>query len=63
MVQLETALTVMENAAIDAGRMLLALQPKGKRLASRKDFLTDADLKSEDIIFRTLVATDIHTSP
>ena len=32
------------------------MQPKSRRLKSRKDFLTDADLKSEEIILRTLAA-------
>lgn len=51
---LEKALAVMEAAAISAARILGEIQPKSKRLESRKDFLTDADLKSEEIILRTL---------
>jgi len=53
---LEKALGVMETAALEAGRMLLDMQPQTRRLASRKDFLTDADLKAEEIILRTLAA-------
>src|SRR3989338_346942 len=56
MLHLATALTVMENAAIHAARVLTRMQLKSRRLESRKDFLTDADLKSEEIILRTLAA-------
>lgn len=48
------ALSTMEDAAINAGNLLLSMQPKTRRLDSRKDFLTDADLKSEDVILRAL---------
>ena len=44
----------MERAAISAGQMLNEMQPKSRRLASLKDFLTDADLKSEEVILRAL---------
>lgn len=43
----EKALTAMEAAATNAGQMLMKLQPQSQQLASRKDFLTDADLVSE----------------
>lgn len=54
--KLTKALAVMERAAIAAGNMLLELQPRSRRLLSRKDFLTDADLKSEEVILRTLAS-------
>lgn len=53
---LDKALAVMESAAINAASVLETLQPKSRRLESRKDFLTDADLKSEEVILRTLTA-------
>ena len=48
------ATTLMESAAISAGDMLLELQPHSRRLVARKDFLTDADLKSEKMILDIL---------
>lgn len=51
---LEKILAIMEGAAINAGRMLRNMQSKSRRLSSRKDFLTDADLKSEETILRVL---------
>lgn len=59
---LDKALTVMEEAAINAGRVLDKMQPETRRLESRKDFLTDADLKSEEIILRAL-ATEYPNIP
>lgn len=53
---LNKVLYVMEKAAVKAGRMLERLQPKSRRLKSRKDFLTDADIKAEKIILNTLTA-------
>lgn len=53
---LDKALAVMEEAAIKAAHILDEIQPKSRRLESRKDFLTDADLKSEEVILRTLAA-------
>ncbi len=44
----------MEEAALAAAKELETLQPQSKRLETRKDFLTDADLKSEEIILRIL---------
>ncbi len=46
MLDLNKITKLMEKVAIDAGEMLLTLQPKTIRLDSRKDFLSDADLKS-----------------
>lgn len=51
---LEKALAVMEGAAIKAASALKRLQPRSRRLESRKDFLADADLRSEEIILHTL---------
>ncbi|KKW12496.1 MAG: Inositol-phosphate phosphatase [Parcubacteria group bacterium GW2011_GWA2_49_9] len=56
MTDFNTTLTVMENAAINAARVLAKMQPKSKRLESRKDFLTDADLASEKVILSALAA-------
>lgn len=53
---LNKALVVMQKAAFDAGCMLLQRQSTVKRLESRKDFLTDTDLKSEEIILRALLS-------
>ena len=50
------ALQVMEEAATAAGKMLLKEQPINKRLDAPKDFLTDADLKAEEIILSALEA-------
>lgn len=47
-------LETMESAAINAGNMLCNMQPQTRRLASRKDFLTDADLMADKMILRTL---------
>ena len=51
---LEIALKVMRGAVTEAGEMLLAFQPEVEKLSSSKDFLTDADLKSEEIILASL---------
>lgn len=56
MIDLSSALQTMERAAIDAGELLVAMQPESRRLASRKDFLTDADIYSERSIVTTLAA-------
>jgi len=56
MIDLFKALKIMEQAAIDAGRLLTKMQPKSRRLESRKDFLTDADLESEQAILSVLEA-------
>ena len=53
---LNKVISVMEMVAINAGDMLMGIQPKSKRLETRKDFLTDADLKSEEIILRALAS-------
>lgn len=52
--KIENALTVMQAAAVKAGEMLMKTRAGVKRLESRKDFLTDADLKSEKIILSEL---------
>ncbi len=57
MIDLTKALVVMELAATKAGRMLLEMQPRAKRLPARKDFLADADLKSDRIILDALAET------
>ena len=54
MINLNKALDLMERAAIDAGEFLVSMRPKIKRLESRKDFLTDANLGSEKIILSIL---------
>ena len=54
MIDLNEALMVMETAAVKAGHILLEMQPQSRRLESRKDFLTDADLESEEVILHTL---------
>lgn len=48
---------------MEAGRMLILLQPKTKELATQKGFLTDADLKSEEMILKILGAVypEIHS--
>ena len=51
---LKKAIVAMESAAIKAGQMLCSIQTQSKRLQSRKDFLTDADLASERIILNAL---------
>lgn len=51
---IERAIQVMESAAKKAGDALVAMQATSVRLASRKDFLSDADLLSEEIILREL---------
>lgn len=51
---LDETLAVMKKAAIKAGSVLKTQQSKTRRLESQKDFLTDADCKSEEIILRTL---------
>lgn len=51
---LTAVLNVMEDAALSAAKELTTLQPQSKRLETRKDFLTDADLKSEEIILGIL---------
>ena len=56
MINLEQALETMEAAATRAGHMLLYMQPRTQRLAASKDFLIDADLKSEKIILDILKA-------
>lgn len=53
-VQLERAMSVMKSAAREAGARVLTMQPETRRLAARKDFLTDADLRSERIILEAL---------
>lgn len=53
---LDKVLAVMEEAAIKAAHVLDEMQPTSRRLESRKDFLTDTDLKSEEVILRTLAA-------
>ncbi len=53
---LNKVISVMEMAAINAGDMLIGIQSKSKRLETRKDFLTDADIKSEEIILRALAS-------
>ena len=50
MLDLYNAIDAMKRAAVDAGKLLVQMQPKIKRLEARKDFLTDADLKSEQAI-------------
>lgn len=55
-VNLEQAMSVMQKAARDAGAQMLTMQPETRRLAARKDFLTDADLRSEKIILEALAA-------
>lgn len=57
MIDLNKALLVMKRAAIEAGQMLVTRQPATRRLESRKDFLTDADLKSEKVILSILEAS------
>ena len=52
----DKAIVVMQQAALVSGQMLLKMQPTVKRLDARKDFLTDADLKSEGIILGILSA-------
>lgn len=54
MLNLTRTVEIMERAAIEAAVALSKMQPKTRRLAARKDFLTDADLKSERIILDTL---------
>ena len=53
---LNRALAFMKKAAFDAGSQLCKMQLQSRKLASRKDFLTDADLMSEGIILRTLAS-------
>lgn len=53
---LKRALKTMEAAAVEAGHLLLDVQPQAQRLRADKDFVTDADLKSEEVIFRVLKA-------
>ena len=52
--ELSRVLAVMEQAAFKAGSSLLSMQPKTRRLASRKDFLTDADNLADKIISEEL---------
>lgn len=47
---LSKAVRVMELAALKAGRHLLTLNPGTTRMESRKDFLSSADLESDNII-------------
>jgi myo-inositol-1(or 4)-monophosphatase len=51
---LKKTLTIMEKAATEAGSSLLKMKPKVRRLSARKDFLTNADIVSEKIIFGIL---------
>lgn len=51
---LNNALDIMMQAGIRAGQMLLEIQPQAIRIESKKDFLTDADLRSEDLILEIL---------
>ncbi|MDO8430715.1 MAG: inositol monophosphatase [Candidatus Taylorbacteria bacterium] len=51
---IKNLLAVMETAALRAGSIVEKLQPKSRRLSSRKDFLSDADLQSESIILEHL---------
>lgn len=54
MFNLDQTVTIMEEAALKAAEALEKMQPNSRRLKSRKDFLTDADLQSESIILKTL---------
>lgn len=56
MQDIDKALHIMELTAINTGRMLLDLQPKSQRLSSYKDFLADADIKSENMILSALMS-------
>jgi 3'-phosphoadenosine 5'-phosphosulfate (PAPS) 3'-phosphatase len=51
---IKSIVPVMEAAALGAGALLTRMQAETRRLASRKDFLTDADLRSEEHILRAL---------
>lgn len=62
MIDLQKALKTMEQAAVDAGQLLVTMQPKSRRLESRKDFLTDADLVSERTIL-SILATEYPEIP
>lgn len=53
-IDFKLAKKAMMSAARTAGEMLIRLQRQVSRLESRKDFLTDADLKSEGLILETL---------
>lgn len=57
MLILAEALATMESAAIQAGNTVYGFRQESRRLASRKDFLTDADLKSEEIVLHVLAQT------
>ena len=52
--QMTDVLDVMEKAAVGTGAMLLEMQPRAKSLSTRKDFVSDADLRSEELILRIL---------
>lgn len=55
--KLTEAVRTMEEAALKAGCVLVKMQAKSQRLTSPKDFLLDADLKSETIILRILASS------
>ena len=59
---LDKMLFVMETAAMSAGRIVHEMQRHSTRLESRKDFLTDADLRAEEVILDTL-ASEYHEIP
>jgi myo-inositol-1(or 4)-monophosphatase len=54
MVDRISKLTLMEAVARAAGNMLVDMQIEATRLVSRKDFVSDADIKSENIILSAL---------
>lgn len=54
MTEISDYLKIMRHAALKAGRELLALQSSVRRLESRKDFLSDADLKADGLIQKIL---------
>lgn len=56
MLDFYSAIDAMKRVAVDAGKLLVQMQPKIKRLEARKDFLTDADLKSEQVILSLLAS-------
>ncbi len=55
-IEIAIELSTMEKTALAAGRMLLEMQPLALSLPTRKDFVSDADHRSEELILRALQA-------